>query len=458
MIPDVALLRIFEVYVLMDEYRIEAWRSLVHVCRQWRSIVFGSPRRLNLRLLCTIRTPIKEKLNVFPPLPIVVWASRRIHNVITALEHNDRICDLEISRLSSSEEEKLFAVMQRPFSALTNLNLALEGGKIPDSFMGGSAPRLQKFWSQRLQFPGLPNLLSSATQLIHLTLWEMPSPGRFGYIPSDAMLTGLSTLTRLEKLEIGFEYLTDTNRPVRKSLHPAPLTRTVFPVLTRFWFNGFDEYLEDLVDQIAVPSLDNLHISFFYQPTFDTPQLTRLISNTPKVNTHNRARVSFSEDWVKWETLLTLDGGLSLGVSGGIGSPLQISYLTQVCRSCLPQALIPAVENLYVPGGYMPFELREDTFERSDWLEFLHPFTAVKRLYISWQFAPYIAPALQEIVGEGVTKVLPALQDLFFEETDTLKDSVKVAIEHTIAARRLAGHPITLPDTVNKLWELERGV
>jgi hypothetical protein len=271
------------------------------------------------------------------------------------------------------------------------------------------------------------------------------------------MLTGLSMLIRLEKLEIGFENPSDTNRPVRKGLHPAPLTRTLFPVLTRFQFIGFDEYLEDLVDQIAVPLLDNLHIIFFYQPTFFTPQLTQLISDTPKFNTHRRARVSFSVGWVRWETLLTLDGGLSLGVSDGVASPQQISPLTQVCRSCFPQALIPAVEDLYIPGGYMPYELREDTIERSNWLELLHPFTAVKRLYISLELAPRIVRALQELVGERVTEVLPALQNLFLAQRQKLKDTVEVAIVQIIAARRLAGRPITCSnwdgDDVTEVWE-----
>ena len=34
MLPDVALLRIFDFYI-MNEDRIEAWHTLVHVCREW---------------------------------------------------------------------------------------------------------------------------------------------------------------------------------------------------------------------------------------------------------------------------------------------------------------------------------------------------------------------------------------------------------------------------------------
>ena len=39
---------------------IEAWQSLVHVCRRWRCLVFESPRRLNLRLVCAQGTPARQ--------------------------------------------------------------------------------------------------------------------------------------------------------------------------------------------------------------------------------------------------------------------------------------------------------------------------------------------------------------------------------------------------------------
>lgn len=45
------------------------------------------------------------------------------------------------------------------------------------SFLGGSAPpRLRELW---IPFPGLPNLLSSATDLVALHLLNIP---HFGYI------------------------------------------------------------------------------------------------------------------------------------------------------------------------------------------------------------------------------------------------------------------------------------
>src|SRR6266576_4619959 len=102
MLPDVALLEIFDCYVNQareDEEdwpptKIQAWDTLVHVCQKWRSVVFGSPHRLDLRLLCTDKTPVKETLAVLPPLPIViVQMGQPTHtdNIIAALEHNDRV-------------------------------------------------------------------------------------------------------------------------------------------------------------------------------------------------------------------------------------------------------------------------------------------------------------------------------------------------------------------------------
>jgi hypothetical protein len=53
-LPDVVLLEMFDYYVNQvreedsPDVTVESWRTLVHVCRNWRSVVFGSPRRLNL--------------------------------------------------------------------------------------------------------------------------------------------------------------------------------------------------------------------------------------------------------------------------------------------------------------------------------------------------------------------------------------------------------------------------
>jgi len=102
MLPDIALLNIFDCY-LRGSGGIEAWRTLVHVCQEWRNLIFGSPRRLNLRLVCTARRPVREMLEIWPPLPIVIFpygfsktSTLAADNIIAALEYNDRVHHVEL--------------------------------------------------------------------------------------------------------------------------------------------------------------------------------------------------------------------------------------------------------------------------------------------------------------------------------------------------------------------------
>jgi hypothetical protein len=102
LLPDEALLEIFFFYI--DTADMNKWCTLVHVCRKWRNIVFSSPRRLDLQLWCTPGIPVMETLDVWPPLPIVVsdrglgddWD---VDDVVAALEHNDRICSIDLTGL-----------------------------------------------------------------------------------------------------------------------------------------------------------------------------------------------------------------------------------------------------------------------------------------------------------------------------------------------------------------------
>jgi hypothetical protein len=157
-LPDVALLEIFHCYVNQvgeeDDYylEIQAWHTLVHVCRKWRSVVFGSPLRLNLRLLCKEETPVRE-MAVWPPLPIVIrysWPTTTwgIDNIMAALEHNGRVCEISLLEVTSLELEEVLAPMQKPYLALTDLCISWlddHGAApiVPESFLGGSAPRLR---------------------------------------------------------------------------------------------------------------------------------------------------------------------------------------------------------------------------------------------------------------------------------------------------------------------------
>ena len=444
-LPDVALLGIFDFYTV--EGQVEEWHTLVHVCRTWRIVVFGSPRRLNLRLLCTARTPIREMLDVWPPLPIVVRGDGHgkwgVKNILAALEQNDRICQLHL--VPFLQMEKVIAAMQKPFPELKRLYIRshVELAPIdPDLFLGGSAPCLQTVALYDVPFPRLPDLLLSATQLVRLDLWYI---SHSGYISPEAMATCLSTLTKLERLKIGFnspESLHD-----QRSRHPDFLRRILLPVLTTLWLQGTSEYLEDLLARINAPLLDNLTVSFFHQPIFDSPQLIQFINRTPKFEAHGQADLVFDRGSEAWVTFPQKFGGeIRLEIKFNLSD--QLSFLAQICSSSVPPAFISAVEHLYVlDGASRPVRL-ESEIDKSParWLELLHPFTAVKGLYVSWEFTPHVACVLQELVGERVTEALPTLQTLFLEETNSLGliQEWKEAIGKFVAARQHVGQSIAL--------------
>src|SRR5260221_4594566 len=176
-LPDVALLEIFDCYMNQvreedgDDVEAQAWHTLVHVCRKWRSVVFGSPLRLNLRLLCTEKTPVREMLAVWPPLPIIIWQNGDprwgIDNIVAALEHNDRVCKIDLFGVTSLELGEVLVPMQKPHLALTDLMIWWRDHGaapiVPESFLDGSAPRLRRLRLGYIPCPGLPKLLLSAT-------------------------------------------------------------------------------------------------------------------------------------------------------------------------------------------------------------------------------------------------------------------------------------------------------
>ena len=444
-LPDVALLEIFDFYV--DEEDIESWHTLVHVCRKWRNLVLGSPRRLNLRLCCTARTPVRKTLDVWPPLPIVVMSYGHNawdgSNIIATLEHIDRIRGFSLFGVPSSLLETVLAVMQQPYPALTDLKLHCEDETmlhIPDSFLGASAPRLQLLKMNCVSFPGLPKLLLSAIDLVTLRLHNIP---RSGYFSPGAMVTCLSVLTSLK--EICLEFESHPSRPDWESRRSPARTRVVVPALTYFRFKGVSEYLDDLVVHIDAPRLNCLYIVFFNQINFDTAQLGQFISRTPRLMTPYDAHMVFDN----YAVLAELQSRTSALGYGDLKVKifcrevdLQLSTLARVCTSSLPP--LSTVETLYIERPHSQLDWKNNVVN-TQWLEFLRPFVAVRSLYVSREFTPGIVSALQTLVGGRVKEVLPALERISLgfprRSGPVLGDIRKFA-----AARRLSGHPIAISE------------
>ncbi len=450
-LPDLVLLEIFDCYLFRAQrfaesysQEVRAWHTLVHVCRNWRAITFASPRRLNLRLFCTNETRVRETLAVWPRLPIIVWQPINrmwgLNNIIEALEYNNRVCGITLHvPLASPQSENVLAAMQQPFPALTSLNIQFQDGEtdaiVPDSFLGGSAQSLRSLDFYRVPFPGLPRLLLSATDLVHLVLWKIPHSG---YFSSEAMVRCLSALTKLEDLWLEFE--TSPSRLHQNNRRPTPPVCIVLPALTSFTFTGASEYLEDLVGQIDAPLLDRLEVTFD-NLTFNTPQFVQFIRRRPNVKAPDEAFVLFSFESVRVSLYRAFPGRLSLGVLCSDANS-QLSSLAKVCSSSFPSGFIRTVKHLYVGEAQHAEPDWHDGIENRQWREALDPFIAVENLTLSRGIVLRILPALQESVGERVIEVIPSLQRLVLEGRASRR--VLEAIWNFITAQRLANHPIVL--------------
>ena len=454
MLPDDVLLEILdfcadEEVEQFTKKQVEAWVPLVHVCRLWRGIVFRSPRRLNLRLVCTPGTPARDTVDVWPALPLLIRAEGSdaldMNNIISVFGRNVRVSQIKLVGVPGLQLEKVSAAMQEPFPELIHLELWSNDKTrvLPDSFVGGFPPSLRFLLLSRIIFPGLPILLLSATHLVDLHLLGIPN------YSSETILATLMTLTNLESLSLKFQYPHSPHflRPYAGTPF-SPFF--LLPVLTRFWFKGEHEYLDGLVTSIDSPQLEYLDIIFFNNLEFNTPQLLRFITRAPMLNAPEKAHISFGNCAARVNLLSQSSGPSGYGeVIVEISCRVldyQVSSVDQVCASLLRLLSTGSLKDLYIfehPHSQPDWQCY---MEGGQWLELLHPFTDVKNLYLSEVYAPYIVLSLQELVVERETEtmwVLPALQNIFLKGLQP-SGAIMKAIEEFVDTRENFGHPIVV--------------
>ena len=74
----------------------------------------------------------------------------------------------------------------------------------------------------------------------------------------------------------------------------------------------------------------------------------------------------------------------------------------------------------------------------------------MKNLHLCGDVAQDILPVLKDVTGEGTTKVLPALQNLFLLEYYPPRRVQEAVIQEFTTVRRLAGHPVAVH--VEEMW------
>ena len=455
MLPDNVLLEIFDFCRADPAFHINIgwiytwrWQALIQVCRRWRCVIYGSPRRLRLRVVCTDTTPTRTSLNIWPPFPISITCRCRVdeksvENVIAAVEHGrDRIYHIFIEDINRAALEILAAAMQQPLPTLKYFCLTSDESEsvpaLPETFLGGSAPLLDYFDFFGIPFPTFPKFILSSTHMRTLFILHIPHSG---YISPNAMVACLAALPNLEVLLIGFR--SPLSRPPQ--ITPPPRTRIVLPALIDLCFDGVSEYFEDFIAQIDAPQLNQLHVTFFMDHIFDNPQgpqLRHFVGRAERLEPLDQAVMEFNDE-VIW-------------ISNSDGFPYrfrldilcerpdwQLSSMVEIFGQKLPP--FSHVEQLEISQNRLSNIVWIDNpdMDSSPWLELFHLFIALQSLYVSAKLVAPVAAALQELTEGRTMEVLPALHSLFLEELEP-SGPVPEGIKSFVAARQLSGHHVAV--------------
>ena len=449
MLPDNVLLEIFDFYRHNNSskgpifpYETWRWDTLTQVCRRWRHIIFESPRRLDLRLICSHTTPMKRLLDIWPPFPITVACilsrmqadGKGVENVIAAIEHRNRISETYIFSIHSPTLEKLIPVMDEPLPILTYFFLGSNEESVPvlpNTFLGGSAPCLRRFVLKGISFPTFSKFVLFASCIDTLGLVDIPHSG---YISPEEMATSLAALPNLQYLSFGFR--SPLSRPLES---PPPPTCAVLPNLIYLSFAGVSEYLEDFLARIHTPPLKKLVVAFFRDLIFDIPRLHDFAHHIERSQPFNQASIKFSGQAIR-----VIHGSQDqFDLEIRCERPdWQLSSMAQVLSQQLP--LLSHMEQLELSEDPRDTGWKDDSDMNSSlWLELFHPFIAVQSLYVSKILVPPVTATLKELTGGTAMEVLPALRNLFFEGLEPV-GLMQEDMKPFVARRQESGHPVVL--------------
>src|SRR6266404_766493 len=430
MFPGDVLLQVFDFCRLeasesRDEHNYNWWCRLVHICQKWRQLIFTSPRRLDLQLFCTRKTPVRGILDFWPNIPIAInvkgWRSLNPteDNLLAAFEYSDRVWSVTLS-LTQSQVEKVVEMMMKPFPALTNLRVKSFDTSnpwpwyLPHGFLGGSTSGLRELDLSGISPLTLPSILSSSTDLVDLHLHNLHMTDD---VSPEVMVASLAGMTKLKSLTIEFRYCL--------ILPPNSMAQVILPTLTHFRFRGSHGYLEDLVAQLNTPQLFDLTVMFLvtstmlHDPVQQLPQLLQFIDHAENLKLsqfrHAHAEIHDVHSFIHFDNAQTGQNPAYLTLG-------EVKYDEFHSNEFWPMgpllsqvsAFISTVLHLSISPFHQQI-IQDNYWHHAGLLMLLHSFDTVKTLHVGGQFTNIVPPLLNGLCDEVVTKVLPALCLLNFE-------------------------------------------
>jgi hypothetical protein len=389
------------------------WPTLIHVSRRWRQIILASPLGLDLRLYCTYGTPVLKTLDCWPPLPLVVnYGGTSVleppspeddDNIVAALKQSDRVSSISLT-VTSSLLDKLSTITE-PFSELEQLTLLSRDNmkkSLPSTFRWG--PRLGSVHATRIAFPSLPQHLLPSQEIVEIQLHEIPISG---YFSPEAFADAVSGMTQLRVLSLHFISILPRRNYLR--LPPPPGERATLPALTCFKYRGTSKYLDNFVARIDSPSLEDIDITLFSQPTMDALQLGRFIDRIEVPHPNSRADIQISRHAIS--ICFTRPGSPA---RFDLRVPCehldwQLSSMAQICSKFSP--FLSLVEDLDIETTNPP-TVQAD-MDSGQWPGLIRSFRGAKDFRITGELATAILQALGQ---ERTIAMLPSLRDLCVPE------------------------------------------
>jgi hypothetical protein len=136
------------------------------------------------------KTPTKRLLDIWPPFPIIlsvpppfpVVDKSGVENIIAALECRDRITKIDIYEIRGAVLNELVTVLHKPLPVLAHFSLSSYYSSVPalpETFLGGSAPRLRSFVLKGIPFPSFPRFIYVSLTSFTFTLMKSRIPVTF---------------------------------------------------------------------------------------------------------------------------------------------------------------------------------------------------------------------------------------------------------------------------------------
>ncbi|KAH9081474.1 hypothetical protein EDB83DRAFT_549115 [Lactarius deliciosus] len=447
-LSDDVLLKAFGFYRLSSPLH---WQRLAHVCRKWRSIVFVSSRRLDLRLYCTPGRPVLKTLDCWPAFPIAVKyggsptldppAPEDEDNIVAALARCDRVNSVSLT-VTSSLLEKL-GTIQEPFSGLQKLVLLsrnIPWSEIPPRTFR-QAPHLRTLHLTRIVLPSLPQLLSSSRDLVDIQLQELPNTP---YFSSKSFRDDLSGMAQLRSLSLHFLFSANrfaVSRPSGK--------RVVLPALTRLSFRGDTEYLECFVATVHAPRLRDIKITFLNQHPFNVSELSRFLNRIEMQRSYRRADILSSKRAV---SICFTQPGAPMRLKFEVSrEPLNWHlFMSHIYNHF--SALLVGVEDLRVHATWT--SIVQNYTDREQWLEVISRFRGAKWFLVAGDRSTDFLRALQLSKRRPET-VLPALLKLCIREPGSRYARWREAVASLIVSHQLSGRLIGVE--YERTWTNEQG-